>query len=518
MIHQELESSLIELGRNWPVPSLADRVMRCIARESTPRSRWHGHRRQRVLFAMAASLLVAMALPALLLVGGPHTLQAQVVEALKQTSAAHLIISALDEQSVRRQAEIWYSHDRGFRLESPDETIVDDGKQQWTWWAWQSNADGVEPVVLRRASSGAAAMIGEMMQLGNAPVDWHRQRAKDRDRDVNGRPCQAFIVAPPAPPVPGNGAAAVPQPSRFIVWQDSSERIVRIDQQQQLDGDWRVRREISIDYDIAVPDDKFAANFPAKARIIDADRALAERFPLDRALVTAESGGLLFAVHEACRGEDETWYIVSSVRGTPEYLKEHPPQRRRLNLQTTLLDVAEQPWGPGIDSVAMHRAGMATAEMDGVQYVWWLAVRRRFFTVENGVRTPFSQPLTEPGTPFLEESEPGRLNVVLTAHYRGARAQETPPRVAVTVPISEPGSRSFVELADRVRRDLLALGKLNGSVARLLGGVQGNTVGRLEIDKATSKDIAEGVVSQIKSLRDFDEFTPSDLGDAANRN
>jgi hypothetical protein len=263
--------------------------------------------------------------------------------------------------------------------------------------------------------------------------------------------------------------------------------------------------------------DKFAANFPAKARIIDADRALAERFPLDRALVTAESGGLLFAVHEACRGEDETWYIVSSVRGTTEYLKEHPPQRRRLNLQTTLLDVAEQPWGPGIDSVAMHRAVMATAEMDGVHYVWWLAVRRRFFTVENGVRTPFPQPLTEPGTPFLEESEPGRLNVVLTAHYRGARSQETPPRVAVTVPISEPGSRSFVELADRVRRDLLALGKLNGSVAWLLGGVQGNTVGRLEIDKATSKDIAEGVVSQIKSLRDFDEFTPSDVGDAANR-
>lgn len=513
MSHLELEADLAGLGRNWPVPSAAHAVMRRIQREGVPPSRRPVYRRRPVLLAIAASLLVAVGLPAMLLVGTAHTLQAQVVEALKQTSAAHLIISALDEQGVRRQAEIWYSRERGFRLESPDETIVDDGKQQWTW---PSKADGVEPVVLRRASPGTAAMIGELLQLGNVPADWQRQRAKDHDRQIDGQSCQAFVVVPPATPVVGNGGpdGAHSRPSRFIVWRDASERIVRIDQQRQHDGDWRAGREISIDYDLAAPADKFAADFPPEARVIDADRALAERFPLDRALVTAESGGLLFAVHEARRGEDETWYIVSSVRGTPKYLKKHPPQRRRFNLQTTLLDVAEQPWGPGIDSVAMHRAVMATAEKDGVHYLWWLAVRRRFFTVENGVRTPFSRPLSEPGAPFLEETEPGRLNVVLTAHYRGARSQETPPRVAVTVPLAEAGSRSFVELADGVRRDILTVSKLSGAVASLLGGVQGNAVGRLDVNQATSKDIADAVVSQIKWLRDLDEFTPRDLGDA----
>lgn len=494
MSHQELEADLFGLGRKWPVPSVADAVMRRIQREGVPESRRPARRRRRVLLAIAASLLVAVGLPAVLVVGTPQTLQAQVVEALKQTSAAHLIISAFDEQGVRRQAEIWYSHDRGFRLESSDETIVDDGKQQWTWWAWQSKADGVEPVVVRRASPGAAAMIGEMLQLGNA----HRERAKDRDREIKGQPCEAFVVVPPAP-----------HPSRFIVWQDSSERVVRIDDERQFGGDWRVGREISIDYDVAVPANKFAADFPAKARVIDADGALAERFPLERALATAESGGLLFAVHEARRGEDETWYVVSSVRGTPEYLKKNPPQRRRFNLQTTLLDVAAQPLAPGIDSARMHRAVMATAEMDGVHYLWWLAVRRRRFTVENGVRIPFEFP-----APSLE-TEPGRLSLELTANYRGARSLERPPRAAVTVPLADPGSQSFVELADGVRHDILALSKLN-VFAALLGGFQNNTVGRLDRTKATSEDIADAVVSQIKWLRDFDEIKPRDVGDAAN--
>ena len=512
MSYQELEADLVELGRNWPVPSVADAVMRRIQREGVPQSGRPVRCRQAVFLAIAATLLVAVGLPAVLVVGIPHTLQAQVVEALKQTSAAHLIISAPDEQGVRRKAEIWYSHDRGFRLESPDETIVDDGKQQWTWWTWQPKADGVEPVVVRRASPGAAAMIGEMLQLGNAPADWRRQRAKDRDREIDGHACDAFLVVPPAPPVSVNGADAGSHPSRFIVWQDSSERIVRIDHERQFEGDWRVGREISIDYDVAVPADKFAADFPAKARVIDGDDALAERFPLERALATGESGGLLFAVHEARRGEDETWYIVSSVRGTPEYLKKNPPERRRFNLQTTLLDVAAQPEAPGIDSATMHRAVMAIAEMDGVHYLWWLAARRRFFTVENGVRRPY-----EFAAPSLE-TEPGRLSLELTANYRGARSLETPPRVAVTVPLADPGSHSFVELADGVRHDVLDISKLNGVVASLLGGVQGNAVGRLDIDKATNQDIADSVVSQIKWLRDSDEITPLDLGDAANPN
>lgn len=516
MSHQDLEAELVKLGQNWPAPSVADAVMCQIHRDGAPQSRRPAHRRRRVLLAIAASLLAAVGISAALVFGTAQTLQAQVVEALKQTSAAHLVISALDEQGVPRQANIWYSHGRGFRLESSDETIVDDGKQQWTWSTRKSEADGVEPVVVRRASPGTASMIGEMLQLGNVPADWHRRRAEEHDREINGRACEAFVAVPPAPPVSANVAGT--HALRFIVWQDASARIVRIHQQRQSGGDWRVGRKISIDYDVAVPAEKFAADFPAKARVIDGDRALAERFPLDRALATAESGGLLFAVHEARRGEDETWYIVSSVRGTPEYLKEHPPQRRRFNLQTTLLDVAEQPGGPGIDSLAMHRAVMATAEMDGVHYLWWLAVRRRFFTVENGVRIPHSGMIGPPGDhPPLLEAEPGRLTVELTAHYRGARSQETPPRATVTVPLAERGSRSFVELAESTRRDILALGTLKGAVTSLLGGVQGNSVGRLDIDKATSNDIADAVGSQIKWLRDLDEFKPRDLGDAANR-
>lgn len=42
-------------------------------------------------------------------------------------------------------------------------------------------------------------------------------------------------------------------------------------------------------------------------------------------------------------------------------------------------------------------------------------------------------------------------------------------------------------------------------------------MGRLDIDQATNKDIADAVVSQIKWLRDLDEVTPdATLGGAAN--
>jgi hypothetical protein len=74
-----------------------------------------------------------------------------------------------------------------------------------------------------------------------------------------------------------------------------------------------------------------------------------------------------------------------------------------------------------------------------------------------------------------------------------------------------------VELADGVRRDILAISKLN-VFAALLGGFQNDTVGRLDRSKATSEDIADAVVSQIKWLRDFDEIRPRDVGDAANPN
>jgi hypothetical protein len=141
--------------------------------------------------------------------------------------------------------------------------------------------------------------------------------------------------------------------------------------------------------------------------------------------------------------------------------------------------------------------------MDGVHYLWWLAVRRREFTVENGVRKPFQH-----ASPSLE-AKPGRLSVELTARYRGDQASQIPPRVAVTVPLQSPNAtRSFIELAARVRRDAIEIKNSAGAVIGLLGGVQGNQVQYLDLDHVTDEAILGAMTSQIRWLRDYDEVTP----------
>jgi hypothetical protein len=401
------------LGADWPVPTVNEAGMARIDSPSAPRPWRVSVTRRRAVLCAAAALLAGAATAAWLLVlGTPRTLQAQVQQALAKTSAAHIVISTLDDRGVHRQGEIWYERSRGFRAESPDEIILDDGRQQWTW---QPGVKDGERVIARRRSHDAVGMITGMFQLGNAPAAWGRERAAEHDRTIDGRRCRGFVVTPPTPQVlapDGSDVVPDPHPPRFVVLTDPDERIVLLEEQRQVNGRWQGGRQVSIAYDVQVPAGKLAVNLPA-GRVIDADRALDERFPLDRALAREEAGGLLFAVHEVARGEDDTVYVVSSVRGTPAYLKEYPPQAHRVNLQTTILDVAEQP--AGSVSPDCHRVMLARAEADGVYYLWWLAARRRYFTVEQGKRTPRSE------SPALEV-QPGTVRVPLEACRRSATA------------------------------------------------------------------------------------------------
>jgi hypothetical protein len=178
------------LGADWPVPSVNEAVMARIDSPSVPRPRRVPVTRRRAVLCAAAALLAADAAAAWLLVlGTPRTLQAQVQQALAKTSAAHVVISTLDDKGVRQQGEIWYERGRGFRAESPDEIILDDGRQQWTW---RPGVKEGERVIARRRGHDAVGMITGMFQLGNAPAAWGRERAPEHERAL--------------PPGPGAGA------------------------------------------------------------------------------------------------------------------------------------------------------------------------------------------------------------------------------------------------------------------------------------------------------------------------
>jgi hypothetical protein len=424
---------------------------------------------------------------------------------LEKAGTAHIVISALDDKGGRQRGEIWYERGHGFRAESPDEIILDDGKHQWTW---RPGTKETELVIARRASRDGVAMITDMFQLGNAPAAWARQRASEHDREIDGRPCHGFVVTPPTPQVPnadGSDLVPDPHPPRIVVLVDPEERIVHLEAQRQVDGHWQAEREVSLAYNVKVPAEKLAVNLPASGRVIDADRALEERFPLDKALARGEADGLLFAVHELQRGPDEIFYIVSSVRGTPEYLKKHPPQRRRLNLQVTLLDVAEQCAAASTD-LECNRAVLASAEADGVHYLWWLAVRRRYFTVEQGKRTPHSE------APSLE-GNPGKVNVPLQAIHRDGPGVRDWVRVSVEVPLAvDQPVQPLADLAARARRDALLIQQAPGAIVGLLGWAKDGEMCHTLPDQITDAEFAKQVGRQLEWLHNYDEITEPGKG------
>src|SRR5581483_6030477 len=113
-------------------------------------------RRRAVLVAAAAVLAVATAASWLLFLGDPPTLQAQVRRSLAKAATAHVVVSSPDDRGVRRQAEVWYERGRGFRAEAPDEVVLDDGRQQWTW---RPGGKESKRVIARRQSRYAEGMI-----------------------------------------------------------------------------------------------------------------------------------------------------------------------------------------------------------------------------------------------------------------------------------------------------------------------------------------------------------------------
>src|SRR5438034_78172 len=118
-----IEDLLADLGQKWPVSSVAGAVTARIeaesislpARSSAPA--W----RIGLLASAAAAVSLAISITIFAIFSAPGTLQAQVERALARTRAAYITVSGLDAQGVRRNANIWYSTERGFRMESPEE-------------------------------------------------------------------------------------------------------------------------------------------------------------------------------------------------------------------------------------------------------------------------------------------------------------------------------------------------------------------------------------------------------------
>lgn len=468
----DLDGRMARLRAEWPAGSIVDDVMARIG-PAPPR---RAPLRRRLFAGLAASGLAASLLLAwVILAGRPTTLLAAVQDGLDKAKSAHLIITAWNDRDAAYRSDVWYRKGEGLRVESPDQVIVEDGKTQWTWRP--GPAEG-ETVVLRQRSPGFfTTQLPAMLALPEVGAEWVRERSPDLDREIDGRACRGFTLDLKLPAPPGAPRPVDKTPIRGLVLAEEGGRIHEITvQRRRDDGTWRREREIRIEYDAPIPAGKLAADLPGGARVIDRDAAFDGRYPLDRALHKVELGGLILAVHDLRPLKDrEGFYVVSSVRGTPEFLKTYPPRRRPVNPEVVALDVAFQRMSNGMLGGKYDTIALGGATRDGVGFAWWIVTPRRFFEIKDGKReyVPENDLSAMPGEPGRLDDLPGKARVPLSATYwdekhRDARGvqQEVSTWAEVPIPPDRPPT-TIDDVAARARLDLLLMGA--GGAGGLLG-------------------------------------------------
>ena len=248
-----------------------------------------------------------------------------------------------------------------------------------------------------------------------------RFRTPKTDGVVDGRACRGYTLSLADLEQMQPGTRFVDGQAPRLILAESDGRIALVTVERRPPGGaWQRERDVHFDTTCPIPAEKVAARFPAGARLVDCDQAFSSLFPLEKALHRVELGGLILAVHDLQPLKDhEGFYVVSSVRGTPEFLKQYPPRRRPLNAEISILGVAFQPmtnrmWGTKYDII-----GLGFANREGVEYRWWVIVPRRLFELKDGKRVyqPESDVSFMPGEPGRLDDLPGKARVPLAATY-----------------------------------------------------------------------------------------------------
>ncbi|MEO2013030.1 MAG: hypothetical protein ABGZ53_01530 [Fuerstiella sp.] len=358
MSSHEIEDQLERLGQTWPGESVADRVADRL-QETTPPIRSRQLTTSLVYRAIGvlATTITVVALGFWLRM--PQTLQAALRQSLQKSNSWHMTFETFDDREVTR-GEVWFHRDHGFRTELKGQVTVDNGTHSYTW-----SRKGDNSPVLLRPSKDDVAMVSEMCDLSNIPSDWTKQRQPKLDQEVAGDQCQAFLLGREANP---EGEV---QDARMVALIDRQTRPRLMIRQRLVHGEWEKQSQITIDYERPIGAAVFEPDYPRNATVVNVQTALKGRFPLAEAAATQQKDGLLFAVHDLIPIDDGTWYVVSSVRGTPEYLLKYPPEKRRLNLHHTAFDVAWQLGSHGSAGSATQLL-MFKMEWQGVEYLWRL--------------------------------------------------------------------------------------------------------------------------------------------------
>jgi len=461
MSNHEIENQLDQLRQVWPGKSVADQVIGCL--QDAPRPARSSRKPTSVLTAMGA----LAALIALVAMGfwpnQRQTLQAALLESLRQAQSWHVTRQEFDGERVT-VGEIWFHRDHGFRTETMGQVTVDNGMKSYTW-----STRGDSTVLLRPSVDGVA-MVAEMHDMSRIPKDWKKRREPQLDQVVGGDNCQAYVL------VRETGTSNTRIEERLVAVVDTVERVRRIIDQRLTGGEWKRLSQVTIDYDRQVAASVFKPGYPKDAKVVDVQAALEGRFPLAEAVVTREKDGLLFAIHDVVPIDEGCWYVVSSVRGTGEYLKKYPPTKRRFNLNYTAQDVASQIGSHGSVGNALQLL-LFKMEWQGVDYLWRLVVRKDHAPPNNG-------------------AEAGRVRLPLVANHmhpdrRDARGVQLQTNLEIDVPIDQQGKSTLEEVIAKARIDMKLVSYVFGEAGSLpIAGSITNSLQFTSFDEITDEAYA----------------------------
>jgi outer membrane lipoprotein-sorting protein len=461
MSDNEIENQLDKLRQVWPGKSVADQVIDRLP--DTPRPARSSRKPTPVLMVMGALAALIMLVAMGFWPSQPRTLQAALQESLQQAQSWHVTKQVFDSDRVT-VGEIWFHRDHGLRTEGLGQVTVDDGTKSYTW-----STRGDSTVLLRPSMDGIA-MVAEMYDLSHVPTDWRKRREPQFDQELAGHLCQAYVL------VRGPDAPSNKMKERLVVLVDADERLSRLVEQRLTGGEWKRLSQVTIDYQRQIAASVFEPDYPKDAKVVDVQAALEGRFPLSEATVTREKDGLLFAVHDLIPIDEGCWYVVSSVRGTADYLQKYPAAKRRFNLNYTAQDVASQPGSHGAVGNALQLP-LFQMEWQGVDYLWRLVVRRDHAPPNNG-------------------AEPGRVRLPLVADHmhpdrRDARGVQQQTSFEVDVPITQQGNSTLEQVIAKARLDMKLVRCVLGETGSMpIAGSIANSLQITSFDEITDEAYA----------------------------
>jgi len=291
---------------------------------------WRTIMKSKITKLAAAAVIIIAVFLGMYFVGNPfgsNVTFAQVVESMKKARTIHAVGYAPQDGQMQKANEIWYERGVGIKLaerykekeKEEERVVIDNG--QWRWEYHQSDHFAV-----RNKSLGVDDLPREITEPSRYLDKCVRNRTGDMV--IDGVLCELYVGSYP------NRSDS----TRLMYWIDQERRPRRFEEKVLENGIWKTIELGQVEYDIAFDQSVFDPNFGqgvdtvngpdfdsdlgAGVDIADVAEVLAAHFSLEKAIFTKEEMGLIFAVHELKRCQDDLIFAVTSLRPSEQTLKD----------------------------------------------------------------------------------------------------------------------------------------------------------------------------------------------------